>query len=68
MTLTSFALPAASPLSGKAHYLDWGVIQISLTNVIIIVVMVLLFAAAVLVPFPHSRPQQARQENIDDPR
>jgi hypothetical protein len=41
------------PLSGTAHYLHWGPIQISVTNFVIIVLMVLLFIAALLIPFPH---------------
>jgi hypothetical protein len=53
--LVVLARSIASPLSGKAHYLHWGVIQISVTNFVIIVAMVLLFAAALVIPFPHSR-------------
>ncbi|MCW2857148.1 MAG: hypothetical protein JWR52_2763 [Marmoricola sp.] len=34
------------------HYLHWGVIQISLTNLIVIVVMVVVFVLALLLPFP----------------
>ena len=31
-------------------YIDWGVIQISATNLIVIVVMLVLFALALVVP------------------
>lgn len=42
------------------HYLHWGVINISLTNLTIIVVMVAVFVAALLLPFPHrDEPPQA---------
>ena len=34
------------------RYIHWGVIQISVTNLTIIVVMVLLFILALVVPFP----------------
>ncbi len=34
------------------RYVHWGVIQISLANLIIIGVMVLLFVLALVVPFP----------------
>lgn len=34
-------------------YLHWGVIQISPTNFLIIVIMLAVFAAAILIPFPH---------------
>ena len=40
-------------LNGHAYYLHWGVIQISLANLIVIVLMILLFAAGLLVKFPH---------------
>jgi hypothetical protein len=33
-------------------YVHWGVIQISVANLIVIGLMVLLFIAALLVPFP----------------
>jgi hypothetical protein len=43
----------AQLVSGVAgHYLHVGVIRISLTNLAIIAVMVVVFAAAILVPFP----------------
>ena len=35
-----------------ARYLRWGWAQISVTNLIVIALMLLLFALAVLVPFP----------------
>jgi hypothetical protein len=38
-------------LSGNGHYLHWGFIQISLANLTVIVLMVLVFVAALLVPF-----------------
>jgi hypothetical protein len=36
----------------SGRYLHWGVIQISLTNLIVIVVMVVIFVLALLLPFP----------------
>jgi hypothetical protein len=50
-------------LLGAGRYVHWGVIQISLTNLLIIVGMVLLFIAAILVPFP--RPGQQRPDRSD---
>lgn len=38
--------------SGAGTYLDWGVVHLSLTNAVIIVLMLVLFAAALLLPFP----------------
>jgi predicted lipid-binding transport protein (Tim44 family) len=43
---------------GKAHCLRWGVIQISLTNFLIIVGIVVLFLLAFVIPFPHSQAEQ----------
>jgi hypothetical protein len=37
---------------GPGKYIHWGVIQISVANLIIIGVMVLLFILALVVPFP----------------
>ena len=37
---------------GAGRYLHWGVVQISLTNLIIIGLMLALFAAALFLPFP----------------
>ena len=45
---------ASGLLSGHAHYLHWGVIQISLTNFLIIVFMVVVFLLALVLPFPGS--------------
>ena len=36
----------------SGHYLHWGVVQISLTNLIVIIVMVVIFVLALLLPFP----------------
>ena len=36
------------------RYVSWGVIQISVANLAIIVVMILLFILALVVPFPTS--------------
>jgi len=48
-------LTAPIDLDGPGHYVHWGVVQISVANLIVIVVMVLLFAAALFLPFPKGR-------------
>lgn len=40
-------------LGGHAHFLHWGVVQISLANLIVIVLMMLVFGVALFVQFPH---------------
>ena len=37
---------------GAGRYINWGVIQISVTNLTIIAVMFLLFVLALVLPFP----------------
>ena len=47
---------------GAGRYVHWGVIQISLTNLLIIAAMVVVFALAILVPFGSRRGSQADRE------
>jgi len=44
-------------LNKRPYYIHWGVIQLSLANFIVIVLMIVVFAAAIVVPFPkdHKR-------------
>ena len=46
---------AAINLNHTGHYLHWGVIQLSVANLVVIGVMILLFVAALLLPFPKGR-------------
>ncbi len=39
-------------LNGTGHYIHWGFIQLSLANLIVIVLMVVVFVLALLLPFP----------------
>ncbi len=41
-------------LNHPGHYVHWGVIQISVSNVVVIGIMVALFIAALFLPFPGS--------------
>ena len=44
-------------VAGSAgHYVHWGVLSVSLTNLLIIVVMLVLFALALVLPFGAGRP------------
>jgi hypothetical protein len=42
-------------LNHTGHYVHWGVVQISVANLVVIVLMVVVFAAALLLPFPKGR-------------
>jgi hypothetical protein len=48
------ALPETVISSASGHYLTWGVIQISLTNALIVLAMVVVFVLALVLPFPRS--------------
>jgi hypothetical protein len=37
-------------------YLHWGVVQISVANLTVIVLMLVVFALALILPFPRSKP------------
>jgi hypothetical protein len=43
-------------------YINWGVIQISVANTLIIGTMVLVFILALVVPFPSGHDDEADQE------
>jgi hypothetical protein len=53
--MTSPALAAAIDLNSPGHYLTWGVLSISVANAIVILVMLVLFALAIMLPFPHGK-------------
>ena len=40
-------------MNSPALYFHWGFILISLPNLVLILVMLVLFAVALVVPFPH---------------
>jgi hypothetical protein len=54
--LSASAVPSASGvLSRHAYFLHWGVVQISLTNFVIIVLMLVIFILALVLPFPGGK-------------
>ncbi len=46
---------SAINLNHPGRYVHWGVIQISVANLVLILLMVVIFAAAILLPFPGTR-------------
>jgi hypothetical protein len=46
------AFAALFDLSHPAHYLHWHFFQMSVANVIVIVLMIAVFIAAIMIPFP----------------
>ena len=53
--MSSLLVAAPVDLNQPGHYINVGVFQISLANLLVIGVMILLFVLAILVPFPGSR-------------
>jgi hypothetical protein len=50
-------------LNGQGRYLDWGPLQLSWANAVVILVMLAVFVLALLVPFPGStRPPDAPKD------
>ena len=49
--VTSWVLASLVDLNGPGHYVHWGFIQISVANLILIGLMVVVFVAAILIPF-----------------
>jgi hypothetical protein len=39
-------------LNGTGYYIHWGFVQLSLANLVVIALMVVVFVAALVVPFP----------------
>ena len=42
-------------LDGKAHFIGWGPIQISVANLLVIAIIIALFVVAIVVPFPKQK-------------
>jgi len=45
--------PAIFDLNGPAHYVHWHFFQMSVANVTVILLMIAVFVAAILLPFPR---------------
>jgi len=56
--------PAAIDLNHPGSYLTWNVFTISVANLVLIAVMVAIFGAALLLPFPRGRGEDA---DVPDP-
>ena len=42
-------------LTHPGHYVHWGVIQISVANLVVIGLMVVVFVLAIVLPFPKAK-------------
>lgn len=52
MTGHSRPLAGVIPMDSPGPFLHWGVIQISVANLVVIVAMLAVFVLALLLPFP----------------
>jgi hypothetical protein len=48
-------LGALADLNRNGHYIHWGFIQISVANFVVILLMIVVFVLALLVPFPNRK-------------
>ncbi len=48
-------LAALINLNGPGHYVHWGFVQISVANLVVILLMVAVFVLALLLPFPRRK-------------
>jgi hypothetical protein len=56
MIIDAVAAPAALvDLNGPGHYISWGFVQISWANAIVILLMIVVFVVALVLPFPGGR-------------
>jgi hypothetical protein len=72
MTAHALALTSngAVDLNQPGTYLHWSIFEISVANLVVIAVMVVIFGAALLLPFPHPRqlePAAPAAEGSPDP-
>jgi len=59
-------ITATGLLGGHAHFLHWGVIQISLANLIVIVLMLAVFGLAVGISFPQDHDDDTSEQVSPD--
>jgi len=51
-------------VDAAGRFLQWGVVQISVANLVVIVAMVLVFVLAILLPFPRSRGRDGQMADV----
>ena len=54
------SLAAIINLNHPAGYAHWGFFQMSVPNLVVIGLMIIVFAAAIALPFPGSRRRRSR--------
>jgi hypothetical protein len=54
-SLAAAPLASAIDLNGPGHYVHWGIVQISWANAVVILLMIVVFVLALVLPFPGTR-------------
>ena len=54
------SLAAIVNLNHAPSYVHWGFFQMSVSNIVVIGLMIVVFAAAIALPFPGSRRRRSR--------
>ncbi|HEV3048325.1 MAG TPA: hypothetical protein VGY13_13305 [Solirubrobacteraceae bacterium] len=60
------ALGAVFNLNHAAHVIEWHFIKLSVANVIVIGLMLAVFAAAILLPFPGAARREAARRSAGE--
>jgi hypothetical protein len=60
----SHSLAAAVDLNNPGHYLHWSIFTVSVANLVLIAVMVVIFGAALLLPFPQGKDDAASPSRV----
>jgi len=42
-------------LNGSGHYVHWGFVQLSVANLVLILLMIVVFILAIVLPFPRRK-------------
>lgn len=53
--MTDSVFAAIVDLNHPGHYIHWGAVQLSIANLVVILLMLVVFVLAILLPFPHHR-------------
>jgi len=57
-TVVAMPMAAIFDLNHHASYVHWHFIDVSVSNVLVVVAMVVVFVAAILAPFPHGHDRE----------
>jgi hypothetical protein len=65
IAIHGMALAAVFNLNHPARVIEWGFIKLSVANIVVIGLMLAVFAAAILLPFPGTARRSAARRSSD---